>query len=85
MCDLKSIPDRYFRQLFLKHFMEKKFFGLWTLPLHHEELQVSVHTIPPNVYRANVVHLPYRMRRTTQVWRNATFTLHLARCKYDYS
>ena len=31
MCDLKSIPDGYFWQLLLEHFMEKKFFGLWTL------------------------------------------------------
>ena len=28
MCDLKSIPDGYFWQLLLEHFMEKKFFGL---------------------------------------------------------
>ena len=28
MCDLKSIPDGYFWQLLLEHFMEKKIFGL---------------------------------------------------------
>ena len=28
ICDLKSIPDGYFWQLLLEHFMEKKFFGL---------------------------------------------------------
>ena len=52
-----------------------------------EQLWVTVHTIPPNVYRAKVMHVPYRSThvqynvwRNAQynVWCNATFTLHLA-------
>ena len=39
-----------------------------------------MHTIPPNVYRANNVHVPYQSTHAQNaIWGNATFTLHLAR------
>ena len=31
-----------------------------TKPLDHEQLWQTMHTIPPNVHRANVMHVPYQ-------------------------